>query len=469
MGLNPNTLSYPILIIDDDPDVLDVMTKFLQRRGYTNIDSIQDSRLVMSYLKLNDVAVILLDLLMPHVKGSELLPQILKEYPRVPVIMFSGSQDLLGAVDCIKAGALDYLTKPVNQSKVVMSVDKALHMHTFKASHPLKDHLTNPLAFREIVTCSRIMWQTFMYAEQVAETSNIVLITGETGVGKELMAKAIHKASGVSGAFVDVNVAGLDDYLFSDTLFGHVKGAYTGADQVREGLIGKAVKGTLFLDEIGDLNPASQIKLLRLLQEGVYYPQGSDSPRVLDARIILATNHDLTSKVSNNEFRQDLYYRIIAHHIKIPSLRERPDDLPLLLDHFVSEAAAMAGKQKLACSDELLLALPSFSLPGNVREFKALVQDAVVRHRTGPLTLSHFPSLNLQPPGPSLSGTNADSITSVFGRIPTLVELESYLVDAAIQITNGNKSMAAKLLGLTRQGLHHRLRFKPSLGNDQKC
>ena len=190
MGLNPNTLSYPILIIDDDPDVLDVMTKFLQRRGYTNIDSIQDSRLVMSYLKLNDVAVILLDLLMPHVKGSELLPQILKEYPRVPVIMFSGSQDLLGAVDCIKAGALDYLTKPVNQSKVVMSVDKALHMHTFKASHPLKDHLTNPLAFREIVTCSRIMWQTFMYAEQVAETSNIVLITGETGVGKELMAKA---------------------------------------------------------------------------------------------------------------------------------------------------------------------------------------------------------------------------------------------------------------------------------------
>ena len=245
----------------------------------------------------------------------------------------------------------------------------------------------HPEVFADIVTRDSSMLAIFKYAEAVAPTTLPVLITGETGVGKELIGRCIHAASGRSGSFVPVNVAGLDDTLFADTLFGHVKGAYTGADAAREGMVAKAGEGTLFLDEIGDLAPESQIKLLRLLQEREYYPLGTDRPRPASARFVFATNLDIAKAMGDGKFRKDLLYRLRSHHIRIPPLRERPSDLPVLLDHFFQKAAKVVGKDQPPVPRELLPLLGSYAFPGNIRELEGMVFDAVVRHQSHTLSL----------------------------------------------------------------------------------
>ena len=241
-----------------------------------------------------------------------------------------------------------------------------------------------------MVTGNKKMRAIFQYVEVVAGTRQPIMITGETGVGKELVARAIHQLSGRKGDYVALNVAGLDDMMFSDTLFGHKKGAFTGADQAREGFIARAAGGTLFLDEIGDLNESSQIKLLRLLQEHEYYPVGSDIVSKSDARIVLATNRDLQKMIAAGKFRNDLYYRLCAHQIHIPPLRERLDDIPQLLDHFLATSAAMVNKKKPTPPPELAVLLSIYQFPGNMRELEALVFDAVARHASGILSMESF-------------------------------------------------------------------------------
>ncbi|MDZ7767137.1 MAG: sigma 54-interacting transcriptional regulator [Melioribacteraceae bacterium] len=219
--------------------------------------------------------------------------------------------------------------------------------------------------------------------EAIAKTNLPVLITGETGTGKELIANAIHKVSGRKGELVPVNVAGVDDNLFSDTLFGHKKGAFTGAEIERKGLIERAEDGTLFLDEIGDLNIESQVKLLRLLQEGQFYPLGSDIAKLSNARIIVATNRSIKSLQSSNTFREDLYYRLRSHHINIPPLRERKKDIPYLIDFFLIRAAKELGKTKPRPPKELYTLLSNYHFPGNIRELEGIIYDAVSLHKSG--------------------------------------------------------------------------------------
>lgn len=214
------------------------------------------------------------------------------------------------------------------------------------------------------------MRRIFRYMEAVAASDQPVLVTGETGVGKEMVVRALHDASHRKGQFIAVNVAGLDDQAFSDTLFGHTRGAFTGADQAREGLVAKAAGGTLFLDEIGDLQLPSQIKLLRLLQEREYYPLGSDNGKKSDARIVVATNRDLKQMMEGNSFRSDLYYRLKTHRIQVPPLRDRLEDMPLLVNHFLDEAAAAIGKSRPVTPVELNGYLAAYSFPGNIRELK---------------------------------------------------------------------------------------------------
>ena len=251
--------------------------------------------------------------------------------------------------------------------------------------------------------------------------------------------------------------------MFSDTLFGHKKGAYTGADQSREGLIARATKGTLFLDEIGDLNESSQIKLLRLIQEREYYPVGSDVPRKSDARIVLATNRDLQKEIAAGRFRNDLYYRLCTHQVHIPPLRERMEDLPLLIEHFLADAAHSLNKKKPTPPPELVTILSNYQFPGNVRELEAMIYDAVARHTGGVLSLDRFRSLigeertgQRQPP--LATGESADPLERMFGHFPTIREMEDHLIAEAMRRAKDNQGIAATLLGVTRQTLNKRLR-----------
>ncbi|MFT7664778.1 MAG: DNA-binding NtrC family response regulator, partial [Planctomycetota bacterium] len=299
------------------------------------------------------------------------------------------------------------------------------------------------------------MWRMFRHVETIAKGSHPVLIWGETGTGKELIARALHMASGVSGPFVAVNVAGLDDAMFSDTLFGHCAGAFTSAIGERKGMIDAAAGGTLFLDEIGDLSESSQVKLLRLLQEGEYYRVGGDQPRSLNARIVTATHKDPSA------LRQDLYYRLRAYRIDIPALRDRLADLPILIEHFLKKAARDLGRRKPAVPSELFVYLSNYNYPGNIRELEALVFDAMSKHGQGVMSLKTFNAHIRQVRRvEQTDGSDVRLGTDVIfpEKLPSMREIEGRAVKEALDRTGGNQTAAAHLLGVSRPTISRHLR-----------
>ena len=319
--------------------------------------------------------------------------------------------------------------------------------------------LGHPEVFSSLITQNKLMHNVFRYLESVAPSRQPILILGESGVGKELVAKAVHKVSGLTGPLISLNVAGLDDNHFSDTLFGHLRGAFTGADKDRKGMISQAAGGTLFLDEIGDLSLTSQVKLLRLLQEGEYFPLGSDRPKRLEARILCATHQDLEERVAERSFRKDLYYRLQTHQVKIPPLRDRCEDLAMLLDHFLDQAAKELGKTKPTPPKELVGLLASYSFPGNVRELRAMVYDAVSSHSGGVLSMSSFRQRieGKEGVGQIFKQTVANPFLE-FDCLPSLSEMGDQLIDAALVRANGNQTLAASLLGIAQPSLSKRLK-----------
>jgi DNA-binding NtrC family response regulator len=464
-----NNFLKTVLLVDDEEHILTTTRLFLQGQGIDNVLTVCDSRMVLPLLAEQSVEVIVLDLHMPHVSGQELLPLIVEDFPQIPVILVTANDEIDTVVTSMKSGAFDYLVKPVELPRLVASIRKALErnelsneLDSMKQSL-LTGELNHPDAFAAIITTNRNMKALFQYLEVVSPTRQPILITGETGVGKELVAQAVHRLSGCKGEFVALNVAGLDDSLFTDTLFGHKKGAFSGADQAREGMISHASGGTLFLDEIGDLSESSQIKLLRLLQGMEYYPVGSDSARKSDARVILATNRDLPQLISTGKFRKDLFYRVCAHQIAVPPLRERLDDLPFLLDYFLDTAATTFNKKRPTYPHELVTLLSLFSFPGNIRQLEAMVNDAVARHGSGILSMESFRRVvGLEQPSLRegtdflLSGENA--LVGIFGHFPTIREVEEYMIAEAMRMAQGNQGIAATLLGLARQTLNKRLK-----------
>jgi DNA-binding NtrC family response regulator len=429
----------------------------------------------MGIVTEREIEVILLDLTMPHLSGDELLAQIYERYPQIPVIIVTGTNEVKAAVECMKAGAFDYMVKAVEESRLVSGVKKALEIRALRRQyHVLRSkllgrELAHPEAFERIVTRSDAMKSIFLLVEAVARTSEPILIVGETGTGKELIAEAIHEASGRNGALVRVNVAGLDDTMFADTLFGHKRGAFTGAMDAREGLIGSAAEGTLFLDEIGDLATASQVKLLRLLDSRDYYPLGSDLAKKTDARIIAATNHDIASLQESGRFRKDLYYRLTTYAIQLPPLRERREDLPLLLHHFLEEASAKLGREKPSVPQAVYPLLGMYPFPGNIRELRAVIFDAVTR-QSGP-TLSLAPikeAFGLT--GRSLTGKKMpedrpDSLLEFSERLPTIKQATEMLIDEALRRSEGIQTQAAFLLGISHQALSKRLQRRKAGGS----
>ena len=359
-----------VLVVDDEWEVLESFQLTLLSGGIHDVMTCNDSRKVLSLLDENEsICLVLLDLIMPYVNGQDLLRTLRENYPEVTVIVITALDELTTAVECMKDGAFDYLVKPVENIRLISCVQRAIEHQTIVRENRalrhrvLTDTLEQPEAFAEIVTRSPAMISLFQYVEAIATSPEAVLITGETGVGKELVARAIHTLSGRTGKLVAVNVAGLDEQSFSDTLFGHRKGAFTGADSNRDGLLKTAEGGTLFLDEIGDLGPGLQVKLLRLLQEREYYPLGSDLPQKARVRVVVATHCDLLADRNATPFRRDLYYRLQTHMVHIPPLRERKEDLPLLVNHFLALAADTLKKKTPSVPNELLPAADELFLP----------------------------------------------------------------------------------------------------------
>ena len=459
----------PILLVDDEPEILQLTKMTLESEGIYNVLTLDDSRAVLPFLSGEKASVIILDLMMPYLSGLELLQRLNCEFPDIPVIVVTAMNEVETAVECLKTGAFDYLLKPVEPNSLVSSVRKALRLNFLQnenlslKNYLLTDRLEHADAFNEIVTCSKKMRAIFQYTEAISPSRQPILISGETGTGKELMAHAIHELSGLKGELVAVNVAGLDDTMFSDTLFGHKKGAFSGAEQSREGLISRAGDGTLFLDEIGDLSQASQLRLLRLLQEHEYYPLGSDVVKTSTARIIVATNQDLEKLIEEGKFRKDIYYRLCAYQIQLPPLRARLEDIPLLLNHFIEEAAKSLNKPKPVPSPEVAKLLMALHFPGNIRELQAIVLDAVTRHTSGILSRHHFPvflqapTLSPQPSG-EVSDEDPDPMSIMFGKFPTIEEVEEYLIKRALKLSQGKIGIAASILGISRQGLHKRIK-----------
>ncbi len=459
--------TLPVLLVDDENAWLNSFGLTLQVAGINNIVTCNDSRKVMELLRAQAISVLVLDLTMPHLAGDELLPQVVLDFPEVPVIIITGLDQVETAVSCMKLGAYDFFTKVTEEERLVTGVKRAITFGLLRREnsslkeHFLKDELHNPDAFSHIITHNKSMRSIFQYIEAIATTGEPVLITGETGSGKELFAQAIHSLSGRAGEFVAVNIAGLDGTMLADTLFGHKKGAFSGADQSRKGLIATATDGSLFLDEIGDLTAQSQVKLLRLIQEREYYALGSDIALSTNVRMIFATHQNLDSLQESGEFRKDLFFRLRTHHVHIPPLRERLDDLPLLLDYFLDEAASRLNKPKPAYPNELPILLGTYNYPGNVRELQSMVFDALSKHRSRTLSMDVFKKYIESRMGTANDieeEVTGETVFSILGTLPTLKASGRLLVKEALHRSQGNQAIAAQMLGITRQALNWRLK-----------
>lgn len=446
---------YPdlsILVVDDERIMLESFKRVLNYAGINNIILCDDSRKVMDILTANHVELILLDLIMPFITGEELLSKISEEYPEIPIVIITGVREVETAVKCMRSSAFDYLIKPVDEDSLISAVERAIRYREMQTEIVLlkksifKDELSNPEFFENIITQNKKMKAIFQYVEAIAVSSQPVLISGETGTGKEMIAETVHKCSKREGKYIKVSIAGLDDTMFSDTLFGHTKGAFTGADGNREGLVKKAVNGTLFLDEIGDLNESSQLKLLRLLQEKEYLPLGSDEPQHTNTRVLAATNKDLEACTKEGAFRKDLFYRLKTYHIHIPPLREKMDDLPLLVDYFLSLATNELNIDGHNLKQKIIKKYLKYQFPGNIRELKAMVYDDVAMYKADNNKL-------LIPEGTKQNEyeLNMMGFLENLDELPSLKQANIRLIKEALKRTNGNKTLAAKLLGITRQ------------------
>lgn len=456
--------AFAVLLVDDEPAWLRSLSLTLETTaGITNTILCQSSSEAMPILDQGGVGLVLLDLTMPQLSGEELLQMIVERHPEVACIIVSGLNQLEAAVRCMKLGAYDYFVKTDEEDRIVGGVLRAIRMQELRienrevVSRLVSGSLAHPEAFTGIVTRSRAMHAVFAYIEAVAKSPQPLLISGESGVGKEAFVHAVHALSGRAGPLVAVNVAGLDDAVFADTLFGHTRGAFTGADAPRRGMVEEAGGGTLFLDEIGDLGPASQVKLLRLLQEGEYYPLGSDRPKRLHARVVAATHSDLAAREASGEFRRDLYYRLRTHHVRIPALRERPEDVEPLLRRFLQEAAGELAKPVPRIPRGLVPCLEDYDFPGNVRELRALAFDALSVTRGEELALEPFAHLL---GSSSVESCEAANPFAGAKRLPTLRESSELLVDEALARAGGNQTLAARMLGISQPALSKRLKLR---------
>jgi len=463
--MSENVKPVQVLVVDDEEAWQRNIRFALQRCvAREEIACCGDPRDCEAMIAAHRPALVILDVTMPYIDGPTLLERLKQQWPELPVIMLTGRDQADIAVRCMKFGAYDYFIKSEEQDRVVTAVRRVLRERELEEENRrlnnamFGDGLVTPEAFSEMLTVSREMHKVFRYIEAVAPSGEPVLIEGESGTGKEMLVRALHRVCCRAEPLVSVNVAGIDEQVFSDTLFGHVRGAFTGAESAREGMIEKAGRGILFLDEIGDLSPALQVKLLRLLQEREYMPLGSDSPRRMHARVVLATNRNLPREIDSGRFREDLYYRLRSHQVRLPPLRERSEDLALLVEQFVEEAAAELKRKRPTVPAELVPLLRNYEFPGNIRELRALIFEAVSRHQRGMLPLAGFRKLLGEATPISPEEESGELVFPTL--LPTLKQVGEALIAEALKRAEGNQATAAALLGISRPALTQRLSKK---------
>ncbi len=444
-----------ILLVDDEERMRSVMEKILQRLNVACLHASSGEE-ALGILETSGVDLILTDLMMPGMGGVELLRTLRKKGNDTPVIVVTAHGSIESAVQAVKEGASDYIEKPFDKERIGLSVEKALQFGELLSDYKaLREEVSEKFDFSNIVTRSEQMLETLKLASKVAgESQTTVMIYGESGTGKELMARAIHYNSDRRRKrFVAINCTAIPETLLESELFGHEKGAFTGADRSKGGLLEQAAGGTLFLDEIGDMPLAVQAKLLRVLQEREFTPLGGREVKAFTGRVVCATNRDLEKMVPAGEFREDLYYRINVFPIRIPPLRERRGDIVMLGEFFLKQFAGEMGKPLKGFTPDAVRALEEHPWKGNVRELGNLLERAVILAEGTHLTVRDLGlrSSAEAPPPESVSGFSLPA-----GGL-NLEELEKQLVLQAIQAARFNKTRAAQLLGLTRAQLRSRL------------
>ncbi|HSO22111.1 MAG TPA: sigma-54 dependent transcriptional regulator [Chondromyces sp.] len=444
-----------IWVVDDDPAIRELLSFIVTGAGY-KVDSFSSGAEVLTHSARPPDAV-LLDLMMPEIDGVQVLKELLRRFPGLPVVMITADNDIRRAVEVTKLGAYDYLVKPVDQERLLTTLGRALaHGNLEKEVARLKGELSDRYHLRNIVGSSAAMRKVYDQVEKVLESEITVFIAGESGTGKELVAKAIHYASLRSdGPFIDVNCAAIPEGLQESELFGHEKGAFTGAVATHPGKFEQASKGTIFLDEIGEMSPSAQARLLRVLQERVLQRVGGTETIALDVRVISASNRDLANMVAEGAFRQDLFYRLVVFPIALPPLRDRREDIPLLVEHFLEKHARDAGKRVTRVESRAMEALMEHGWPGNVRELENVIHRTLLVSAGLELTLDDLPpaiAAGADPAAPEASPTPVAAAAS-----KSLEDLEREAIVRAMETNRGNLSDVARELGIGRSTLYRKL------------
>jgi DNA-binding NtrC family response regulator len=442
-------MKYNILIVDDEKNIREGLGKALELEGYKTFLA-ADGDEALQLVENEEIDLLIADLKMPGLSGEELLKKVVSSYPTVPVIILTGHGTIESAVKAMRDGAYDFLTKPLNLERLSLLVKRALsNRELFLQHRALQEELDRRTKFPQIIGKSDRMQKIFEVINQVAPTKASILITGESGVGKEIIADAIHYNSPRKDKpYIKVHCAALTETLLESELFGHEKGSFTGAISRRRGRFELAHNGTIFLDEIGEINQNIQIKILRVLHEKKFERVGGEETIDVDVRIISATNKDLKDEIEKNNFREDLYYRLNVVNIHIPPLRERKDDIPLLIAAFLKEFTEENKKKIQGIDTKASLILNQYSWPGNVRELRNCIESSVVMCKGSVITMDDLP--------PYLRETSEkDTIRINSGG--TLQEAEKQIIAFTLHQNGGNKSKTAEILGIGRKTLHRKL------------
>ncbi|TLU83276.1 MAG: sigma-54-dependent Fis family transcriptional regulator [Chlorobium sp.] len=443
-----------ILVVEDESIQLESIAGFLSKQGYRVLKASHPQR-ALEIAGEEAVDIVLSDFRMPGMSGVELLSALKHRNPGIEVIIMTAYGSVESAIEAMKLGAVDYITKPVDLHQLQTMIRNTLERkQLISENRLLRTQLSERFGFQGIISQSSAMDQVMNIAGRVASSNAAVLITGETGTGKELIAKAVHfSSSRCDKPFIVVNCAALPETLLESELFGHEKGAFTGAERLRRGRFEMAQGGTLFIDEVGEIPLSLQVKLLRVLQEKTFERVGSSTPLTADVRIVAATNRDLEAMIREGSFRADLYYRLNVVSIRIPPLRERRDDIPPLVDTFIRRFSEENGKQINGISREAMDALMKYSWPGNVRELENIVQQSVVLSRSSTITRDDLP-IRLSEPPPEGSGTDEGQ-----GTFTEKVEAyEQAMILGAMKEAGNVQTRAAEMLGISERHLRYKLK-----------
>lgn len=442
-----------VLVIDDEEGLRFTLSVLLKKKGY-RVSTAEDGKVALQALDSLDPDFVLCDLRMPEMDGMAFLKEALKNGFRKPIVMMSAYGNIDDAVESMRLGAYDYIGKPFKSDEILIVLERASERETLRAENVKLREVASAAADRDFITSDSAMQELLAMARKVAGFKTTVLITGESGTGKELIARSIHRNSArADGSFVAINCGAIPEHLLESELFGHAKGAFTDAVSEKTGLITLSSGGVLFLDEIGELPLMLQVKLLRVLQEERVRPVGANKELPVDLRVVAATARDLESLVKDNEFREDLFYRLNVFTLRVPPLRDRPADVPLLARHFINRIAERHGLPIPALGEKALELLMSYSWPGNVRELENAMERAVVLAASGEIEPDHLPDRVSEAPARVRPLDLGDLSIKRNTR-----DLESKLIKSALERTGGNKSQATKLLDISLRALLYKIR-----------